>query len=227
MTTLLSDQLNNLPLSPEELLLGLAVMEISPVVLRQETESPVLLAGAQVPRPPSLETTINLVTANLEPAINRLVEVANLSAIEQEAIRNPELPTDHLQQQELVDYCLQATVLPTAYSPIGAPGRPDTPKNQEDPVVLEDPVIKELADAYSCTPAPLVLRWGLQRGTVVIPKTVKEHRALENLKALDIELDTSAMQRIQALDKHYRLYHGAFFCSEGSPYTVKGIWDDA
>ncbi|HKI57756.1 MAG TPA: aldo/keto reductase [Trueperaceae bacterium] len=80
-------------------------------------------------------------------------------------------------------------IVTEAWSPIGQGGD------------LELPAVKEIAARVERTPAQVVLRWHLQRGDVVFPKTVTPARARENFALFDFELDADAMARIGALDR--------------------------
>jgi 2,5-diketo-D-gluconate reductase A len=66
--------------------------------------------------------------------------------------------------------------------------------------VLDDPVITGIAEAHERTPAQVVLRWHLQLGIVVIPKSVTPERIEENLAVFDFHLSEPEMAAIQALD---------------------------
>jgi diketogulonate reductase-like aldo/keto reductase len=67
--------------------------------------------------------------------------------------------------------------------------------------VLDDPVILELAEHHGRTPAQVVLRWHLQLGNVVIPKSVTPARIVENFDVFEFELSDGEMERIEALDQ--------------------------
>jgi 2,5-diketo-D-gluconate reductase A len=67
--------------------------------------------------------------------------------------------------------------------------------------VLGDPVIKKIADAIGKSPAQVVLRWHIQRGDIVFPKSVTLERIKENFALFDFELDGSDMDSITGLDK--------------------------
>ena len=67
--------------------------------------------------------------------------------------------------------------------------------------VLEDPTITEIADKFGKTPAQVVLRWHVQRGDIVFPKSVTPSRIRENFELFDFELDRSQMEAISALDQ--------------------------
>ncbi|GAA4539852.1 aldo/keto reductase [Mycobacterium paraffinicum] len=67
--------------------------------------------------------------------------------------------------------------------------------------VLDDPVINRIAEARGKSAAQVVLRWHIQRGDVVFPKSVTPERVKENFQLFDFELDDSDMDAISALDK--------------------------
>ncbi|MGK9271715.1 aldo/keto reductase [Williamsia muralis] len=67
--------------------------------------------------------------------------------------------------------------------------------------VLDDPVITDLAAEVSKSPAQVVLRWHIQRGDIIFPKSVTPKRVQENFALFDFELDSDAVSKIDALDK--------------------------
>jgi 2,5-diketo-D-gluconate reductase A len=67
--------------------------------------------------------------------------------------------------------------------------------------VLDDPVIDAIAERLGRTPAQVVLRWHLQRGNVVFPKSTTPARIAENFAVFDFELDPDEVRRIDALDE--------------------------
>lgn len=68
-----------------------------------------------------------------------------------------------------------------------------------------EPLFAEIAAEHGKTQAQVVLRWALQHGIVIIPKSVNPSRIEENFNILDFELSTTAMQRIDALDRNQRI----------------------
>lgn len=66
---------------------------------------------------------------------------------------------------------------------------------------LKDPVIDAIAKAHGRTPAQVVLRWHVQIGCVVIPKSANPHRIVENISLFDFELSDNDMKKIDALDR--------------------------
>lgn len=70
--------------------------------------------------------------------------------------------------------------------------------------VLEDRIIKDIANQYGKTPAQIILRWHLQSDLVTIPKTVTPSRMEENLAVFDFELSQADMDKIATLDRNER-----------------------
>ena len=71
--------------------------------------------------------------------------------------------------------------------------------------LLSDPVLSGIGDAHGKTPAQVILRWHLQLGNVVIPKSATPERIRENIDLFDFELDGSQMEEIAELDRGQRI----------------------
>ena len=67
--------------------------------------------------------------------------------------------------------------------------------------VLDDPTLNEIAEKVGKTVAQVVLRWHIQRGDIIFPKSVTPERMQENFELFDFELDSDDMEAITALDK--------------------------
>lgn len=67
--------------------------------------------------------------------------------------------------------------------------------------VLDDPVVTAIADKVGRSPAQVVLRWHIQRGNIVFPKSTTPARISENFELFDFELDDSDVEQIDALDR--------------------------
>ena len=131
-----------------------------------------------------------------------------------------------LQQPALVAFCASEGIHVTAYAPLGSGDRPAFVKAPDAPVLLENPVIRSIAEAHGCTPAQVLLAWHVQRGISTIPKSITPSRLRENLAAAQLELSTTELERIAGLDQGCRLIAGAFWAVEGGPWTLPTIWDE-
>ena len=71
--------------------------------------------------------------------------------------------------------------------------------------LLDHPVLEEIAMKAEKTTAQVILRWDLQNGVITIPKSIKEHRIIQNAQVFDFELTDEDMQRISALNENKRI----------------------
>ncbi|MGB6037718.1 MAG: aldo/keto reductase [Cryomorphaceae bacterium] len=130
----------------------------------------------------------------------------------------------YLQQTELLEYCKKHNIFVTAYSPLGSSDRPEQMKKDNEPLLYENDVVKEIANKHDVSAFHILLAWALNRGTAVIPKSVTPCHIKSNLEATQIELDQDDMQKMAKLDQEYRFVDGGFWAMEGSPYSIKDIW---
>lgn len=98
-----------------------------------------------------------------------------------------------LSQKELLQFCKENNIQMEAWSPL------------MQGELLGDPTLVEIANKYNKTPAQVILRWDLQNGVVVIPKSVKEHRIKENADLFDFELSREDMKKIDGLNLNKRV----------------------
>lgn len=103
-------------------------------------------------------------------------------------------------QIRLLDFCRYHEIGVTAYSPLGSPGG----MKPGEVCLLKDEVVGRVAQAHGKTPAQVLLRWGIQRGTVVIPKSISAQRIQENCEVFDFVLTEDEMVQLTSLEKHHR-----------------------
>jgi alcohol dehydrogenase (NADP+) len=131
----------------------------------------------------------------------------------------------YLAQPELVSFCREQEIVITAYAPLGSAGRPEHLKASDEPVLLKDPIIAQIAAEHGATPAQVLLHWGIARGTVVIPKSVNPKRIAENFGALLLKLSSSALSKIDQLNRNRRYFDGGFWNFPEAGYTTQTLWD--
>jgi len=95
----------------------------------------------------------------------------------------------YLTQDEVRAFCAEHQIAVEGGSPLGKGG------------VLADPTIQSIAARAGKTPAQVVLRWHIQRGDIVFPKSVSPDRMKSNFELFDFELDSADVNAISALDQ--------------------------
>lgn len=105
----------------------------------------------------------------------------------------------YFQQRAVLDFDDDHGILNQAWSPIGGitfyPGYGEDRRS-----VLEDPAVTAIAEAHGKSPAQVLLRWGIQHGRSVIPKSTKRHRIAENIDVFDFALTTNELKSLDALE---------------------------
>ena len=118
----------------------------------------------------------------------------------------------YLTQQRLIRLAHHYDIAVTAFSPLGAGSYVELSMASDQDSVLQQPVVKDIASRVQRTPAQVVLRWGVQRGTSVIPKTSRASRLVENLSVFDFALSDDDMAAISALNQNRRFNDPGAFC---------------
>jgi 2,5-diketo-D-gluconate reductase A len=98
----------------------------------------------------------------------------------------------YLTQDEVREFCAGHQIAVEAWSPLGRGN------------VLGDPTIDDIARRYGMTPAQVVLRWHIERGDIVFPKSVSQARIRENIDIFDFELAGADVEAISALNRNQR-----------------------
>lgn len=143
--------------------------------------------------------------------IQRLLDAAKIIPV-----NNQVEASVNLNQKRLIEFCNRRNITVTGYSPLGRPGnRAGIPNS------LDHPVILELAKKYNKTAAQIALRYVLQQGTAIIPKTVTSSRLKENMDIFDFELNVDEMASIEKIGTGERI--APFNYVKGHKYWPFGI----
>jgi D-xylose reductase len=118
----------------------------------------------------------------------------------------------YLTQQRLMKLARSYEIQVTAFSPLGALSYLELDMAGAKESVLEQAVVKAAAKRLNRTPAQIVLRWGVQRGNAIIPKTSRPERLAENLSIFDFELSAAEMTAIDDLNSNRRFNDPGQFC---------------
>lgn len=151
--------------------------------------------------------------------LNELLEVGGQIPEMNQVEMQPYLP-----QEGLVRYCMEHGILMTAYSPLGSPdSRAD--KHANDPKLLVDPVVKEIANKHKVGTGQVLIAWSIARDIAVIPKSVHKERIIGNLAAAKIKLDDHDMMELRDIGVSHRFIDGSFFTGDNSPYESSDLFD--
>ena len=124
--------------------------------------------------------------------LTRLLEVATVVPAVNQIEVHP-----YFQQRQVQDLGAEHGILTQAWSPIGGI---TFYRDGQHTSTLNDPVVGEIAAAHGKSPAQVMLRWGIQQGRSVIPKSTNPARIAENLDVFDFDLTKDQLAAIDALD---------------------------
>ena len=130
----------------------------------------------------------------------------------------------YLTQERLIRLARDYGLDVTAFSPLGAQSYFELGMAQAGESLLGAAPVMVAAEAHGKTPAQVLLRWGVQRGTAVIPKTSRPERMRENLAIDDFELSAVEMAAISALNQNRRFNDPGTF-TEAAFNTFHPIYD--
>lgn len=124
-------------------------------------------------------------------------------------------------QEKMLRYCRENDIIVTAYSPLGSRHLIKTNES-----ITQQQIIIRLAEKYNCTPAQIILAWGMARGYAVIPKSVNADRIIENIGALSVQLTDSEVKLISSMNRNQRIAKGLYAVLPGGCYTYANLWDE-
>jgi len=182
-----------------------------------------------------ISETWSVMEAMVDKGLCKHIGVSNFSTAKLEAlIKTARVPLEmnqielhpYLQQPKMIEFCSSRNIHLTAFAPLGSANRPDRLKVENEPVLIEDPVVRSIAEKHDATPAQILISWSMHRNVAVIPKSIHADRIKQNYEATALSLSVSDLAELTALDKHRRYVSGTFWTMEGSPYTIENLWDE-
>jgi D-xylose reductase len=126
-------------------------------------------------------------------------------------------------QIEMHPFCIQADLVRfvkntgtqmMGYSNLGGSSYVEIGLAGENDILTETPTMKELAAKYNKTAAQICLKWGVQRGTAIVPKTANPARLIENINFFDFEMTAEDMASIDKLNRNQRYNDPANYCEK-------------
>ncbi|XP_053690445.1 aldo-keto reductase family 1 member B1-like [Sabethes cyaneus] len=141
--------------------------------------------------------------------IRRVLDAARIKPVTNQIENHP-----YLHQSKLTKFCAENKILVTAYSPLGSPARPWV--KEGDIVLLEDKKLKAIARKHGKEPAQVLIRYQLERGHVVVPKSVTKARIASNFDVFRFRLDKADMEQLASLERNERI--NPEFRARGHPH---------
>ena len=130
----------------------------------------------------------------------------------------------YLTQEKLIRCAKVYGIDVTAFSPLGAQSYFELEMAEKEESLLGTAPVMVAAQAHGKTAAQVLLRWGVQRGTAIIPKTTKPDRMRENLNIDDFELSPVEMAAISSLNQNRRFNDPGVF-AEAAFNTFHPVYD--
>ncbi|KAL3879526.1 hypothetical protein ACJMK2_031820 [Sinanodonta woodiana] len=135
-------------------------------------------------------------------SIKQLQEILTMKDLKHKPIYNQVEITPYCTNEQLLQFCKGKDIAVVGYAPLGSQTRPWA--SPDDPVLLEDPLVIKTAEKYKKSPAQVLLRWGVQRGYAVVPKSASPERIRANIQIFDFQLSEDEMKAISSLDRGHR-----------------------
>ncbi|XP_077292513.1 aldo-keto reductase family 1 member B1-like isoform X2 [Arctopsyche grandis] len=143
-----------------------------------------------------LAKSIGVSNFNVEQ-IERILKSCSIKPVTNQVECHP-----YLAQIELGKWMAARGITLTAYSPLGSPDRPV--QSPTDKVLLQDPVVLSIAQKYNKSAAQILLRYQLDRGFIVIPKSINKERLQQNMEIFDFNLIKEDLDKLNSLNSGFR-----------------------
>lgn len=184
---------------------------------------------------PPLEETWKAMEDLVDKGLVKAIGVSNYSISKMQALMEyARIPPAVLQVEihpyfrndDLILWCREKGIHVTAYSSLGSPDSASMFANRKNvPKLMDHPVVKEVAESSGHNVGQVLLRWGVQRGLTVLPKSVNPSRIASNLQLFDWQLTEEEFEKLSTFEEQYRMLDGSFWLHPQGPYkTVEDLW---
>ncbi len=176
---------------------------------------------------PTIETLNAMVEAKKQGLVKH-IGVSNFSSKKLEDLMsktndNPEMNQVELHpflpQVDLLEFCRENDIHCTAYSPLGSGDRSEQMKAKDEPSLLKETAILEVAKKHDASPAQVLIKWAVTRDTAVIPKSTSKDHIVSNLESINLKLDEEDLKKIAGIERNFRYVTGEFFVTPGNSYN--------
>ncbi|KAL3146586.1 hypothetical protein ABBQ32_000824 [Trebouxia sp. C0010 RCD-2024] len=184
---------------------------------------------------PALKQTWKAMELLVKEGLVRSIGVSNFSVKKLESILSyAEIPPavcqvechPYFRNEGLLQWCKARHIHVTAYSPLGSPDSASMFRRKA-PLLLQDPIVTAVANKLSRSPAQVLIRWSLQHGTSVLPKSTSAERIKANMDVMSWALCIEDYNRLCDLSTQMRMVNGSFWLHPKGPYvTLNDLWDE-
>lgn len=130
--------------------------------------------------------------------VQRIIDIARIQPVMNQFECHP-----YLTQKKLIAFCVSKGIHVTAYSPLGSPDRPWAKAG--DSQLMDEPKLVAIAKKHNKSPAQILIRYQIQSGNIVIPKSVTKSRIISNFDVFSFELTKEDVAVIEAFECNGRL----------------------
>eukprot|EP00891_Asterochloris_glomerata_P001644 jgi/Astpho2/1644/e_gw1.00032.82.1_t len=181
---------------------------------------------------PPLEETWQAMEGLVEEGLVRSIGISNFSPSKTQAVlKVAKIKPDvnqvevhpHFRNERLRQWCTEQNIHVTAYGPLSSPGTMLS-MGKSLPNLMR---VKGIAHKNSKTPSQVLLRWGLQTGVSVMPKSTDARHMQYNLGALGWQLPPDDMAQLSSIGKQIKYFDGEGFISPHGPFRhYEELWDE-
>lgn len=185
---------------------------------------------------PSIRDTWRALEGLVREGLVRSIGVSNFSTKKlAEILSYAEIPPSVCQVEvhpyhrndALIAWCKERGIHVTAFSPLGSPDSESIFPRRVPAVLMKDRVVLAVSKRVGRNVGQVLIRWALQHGTSVIPKSTNPDRIRGNLNVLDWELSEPDYRALTSLRFQQRMVNGALWLNPGGPYrTMEELWDE-